>query len=567
MQAKIIYLHNDELSENMVHRLKHMNTQSSVHYIGTKDSFNASLYYGCSTETNPDLIKNHTRFNLCQKIEFSGLSTPVSLVNTGQDSLCDSNMPDIVMPQNHLVPITFYTSIYGTCSFLYIPFIDFDELEAKEKIKYNCLVQHLMWRTGCSVSVHWSEKKISTFNVSHESCEEIVEIIDRCETYENNTCFIDVINQVFDDQTVIKLSKWIQFLKNVTFKQSISNKLNLKCSEAMWHPKPNKVYENFEIIQKSHETLCTNYTKANNSKPDFVAPWYQRPNIVLMVVFNNLFVDVIPLIEIQYRPFYPNIVYCVDRVPEDEKLTSYKLNFVTYKQKGNPGGMHYECYLKVIMMNLDIDGIFAIADDNFVKTDVLDFSSDKIWFRSEKKYFIKDLDLMKDCHKNGVCNFSTNWIWWAIYKKNIMNFFEEIDLQTDPDIIKMRKQLKVVTKGKHRLFGCSSDSLYMPERFFSNFSKIIHLLRKNDVFLEIAIPTAVRSIEHVENIQEYSIYSDWTVNRNSPWKFMKRKRLEGVVLVHPVKLSSVYKGNPEALNFFCGCLVPYLHDTNRIYPC
>lgn len=564
----------NEITDSMAHRLETMMKRGGIFYEGA--SFNASLYYGChSHETPNEFNKDYIKLTLCENSPIAGLSTQAIFQTLPSPSHCDTTMPDITLRQQSFIPITFSTSIFSQCAFYFLPLVEVAVGHSQYE-KYSCVVQHLLKHTNCRVAVHWSDAIVKYENASslHEKCSKIVESLPFCESSMNSSkCIYKSLKLVFQDDFKIKLEKWIDFLEKMNSKQTRQTKQDEICSKIIWYPKSysdNRNFQNFKSIDTLYNKTCFKNNSKNYKKIDLTKTWFKKPNILLLVIFNNLFTDVIPYVELQYRPFYPNIIYCAPSLSKVEDLKTVKVNFMSYKQHHVAGCLNYYCFLKVIKMGLKIDGIISIADDVFLKTDIVNYPLDKIWFQPLEKFRLKDMDKMKDCTnftcKNCTyfpCDSTRPWMWWTIFRKKISSFFTEIDQQSDSDLKMMRNRLKFVTKGEHRLFGAISDALYLPKSYFTNFTKIVSLLAKNHVFLEIAIPTALMSMEDSDKRQSLNGYYSWTAARMKPWTFMKQSVLKDAVTVHPVKLKTVIQGLPVAVDMFCNCMLPYFHDPNQ----
>ena len=567
----IYKLREGSLSKDMTHRLQTLSSRHFFRLRKIKGAFNSSLYYGCHSTQKPDVQEKQLRQPLyCEGNHIAGISTPALLSPLQDTTNCDKTMPDISIFHETYVPIRFSASIFNQCAFYFLPLTNDTLMTSPLSKDYSCLVHHFLKKTGCGVSVHWDAgiKSTNKSDSFHEFCTERLKKFPSCAADDAVQCLLRTLNSSFDDQIKNVLLDWIDVLTSLQFTPLFKNSTNISCSGTIWYPmlsSANGAIENIKAIEDTYNKTCFGNKINDSIKVDLSKPWFQKPNIILLVTFNRLYVDVLPLVEMQYRPFYPHIIYCADRLPRLEEVLPFRLRFITYVQKHHPGSLNYACYLKVMRMGLKIEGILATADDVFLKTDLARFPLNRLWYRSEDVYKLKDMDTMKDCHMNGVCDFFVEWMWWELFKKNIFNFFTEIDKTEDSDLKAMRKQLISVAKGKHRMFGSVSDTFFIPKIYFSNFTKIVYLLLKTEVFLEIAIPTALRSMERIENIHTMNIKYLWTSDRMRPWTFMKKRLLENYVGVHPVKLRGVVEIFPQALDMFCRCIIPYFHDPNQVF--
>ena len=91
----------------------------------------------------------------------------------------------------------------------------------------------------------------------------------------------------------------------------------------------------------------------------------QFKSIVLVVLFNIPLYNVIPIVELLYRPFFPRIVYCIDNSKKDMELKKWNLTYVYYKtdQNADPDQMNYICVNYVYQLASWAGGFLFMADD------------------------------------------------------------------------------------------------------------------------------------------------------------------------------------------------------------
>ena len=66
----------------------------------------------------------------------------------------------------------------------------------------------------------------------------------------------------------------------------------------------------------------------------------------------------------------------------------------------------------------------------------------------------------------------------------------------------MRERLSQLTNGT-RLLGGSADTLYIPQRYKSDFLHVLGIFLETDCFLEIAVPTTVHLVVQPDDVIQY----------------------------------------------------------------
>ena len=313
-----------------------------------------------------------------------------------------------------------------------------------------------------------------------------------------------------------------------------------------------------------------NINPSPRSQVNLSQSWVQLDNVLLMVVFNLQFYEVIPYIELLYRPFFPHIVYCGPGLPDPltfPQLSKYNLTFLSYvgTPEGHfPGSFNYECITMVTRMNYDVEGYLVISDDMYLSlTRLTELSLAKPWYLAKTSMRMADLSVLKEC-RLGTCDFPhSHWRWWEDYRRQTLRSLRYIDAhQGDSALLhRCHKQLVSLTGGTRRAIGAYSDIFFIPQRMAADFSTLLDVFLDKEVFLEIAIASSLWCLERPEDMETIKGLPIWDVDsRDSPYMHFTKKEYLGNTFLHPTKWSSLVSGNYTMRQFYCGRLLPHLHD-------
>ena len=90
-------------------------------------------------------------------------------------------------------------------------------------------------------------------------------------------------------------------------------------------------------------------------------PGARIPSVVLVVLLNSPLLEVLPMVELLYRPILPTIVYCVPSPHTlPQHLAAWNLTIVGYEAMGPH---NYICIDQVYRLNLKSEGYLFIGDD------------------------------------------------------------------------------------------------------------------------------------------------------------------------------------------------------------
>ena len=210
-------------------------------------------------------------------------------------------------------------------------------------------------------------------------------------------------------------------------------------------------------------------------------------DILLVVVYNHPLYDSIPHLVALYKPAFPHLLFC----GPPHNTTPPEVLTVDIIQ----GFLGYKCLGRAIREYPGYKGYFYISDDVILKYwKFPDFDREKIW----ESYKMISNPVNEPT--------SSNWYWWnTMYGLNNCR-------RACKDVAKMTFQEKKLngiyllnslsknSNGTIRCFRGRSDVIYIPRKHAKAFSILSETFYKQQVFLEIAVPTINRLLERNENI-------------------------------------------------------------------
>lgn len=255
---------------------------------------------------------------------------------------------------------------------------------------------------------------------------------------------------------------------------------------------------------------------------------YTFKNSILIVVFNYSYLihDNKPIIKKLYEKHFKRIIFYADYpIENDDEVNFMQINkgFITHLVFSD----FYEKYKSDIS---EIDGIFYTMDDNIINVNILNlFDSSKII------YYYNDL-LPLDSHYG--------WWWDHIdegkYGKNAIHA-----LSQDAEF----QKYNINAYAGH---GAAGDWFYLPKKYLTpELFHLFYLFAQYEVFLEIAIPTVIYTIE--KDKSQYQTFTDEILWADRE-KFVNKEYIytsfnhNHHLILHPIK----FKWNP--------CAAEWLND-------
>ncbi|XP_078382356.1 uncharacterized protein LOC144665051 [Oculina patagonica] len=224
-------------------------------------------------------------------------------------------------------------------------------------------------------------------------------------------------------------------------------------------------------------------------------------DILLVIVYNYPFYDSIPHLVALYKPAFPNLLFCG---PPGTTARAFHNNLWKALTTAHPdilminiiqGFLGYECLGRAIREHPGHKGFFYISDDVILKySNFPDFDGNKFW----------ESNRITTSPASGPA--SNGWYWWNT-RYGLTNCRRALE-----DVAKMTLKGKKLN-GAHLLytllkngngtllcFGGRSDVLYVPQKHATAFSILSKMFYKQQVFLEIAVPTIYRLLVRNQNI-------------------------------------------------------------------
>ena len=211
-------------------------------------------------------------------------------------------------------------------------------------------------------------------------------------------------------------------------------------------------------------------------------------DILLVIAFNYPMYDSIPILVSLYKPAFPNLLFCG---PPDNTARSDILTVDIIQ-----GILGYECLSRVIRQHPGYNGYFYISDDVILKYWSLpdNFDWGKFW----------------DSYTPIIP--SIPWSWWnsAYGLSNCQRALEDVEkMSLKKEKLNGKQLLNNLVQngnGTRICFAGRSDIIYVPQKHATAFSTLSETFYKQNVFLEITVPTIHRLLERSENIRRLPGY-------------------------------------------------------------
>ncbi len=237
-------------------------------------------------------------------------------------------------------------------------------------------------------------------------------------------------------------------------------------------------------------------------------------NVLLIVNFNHPFYGNIEFLKKLYAPFFPRMVFYGEQAHPE----------VTVKH--TTIGYHVsDILIDAITKNPDCDGYLFLEDDcilNMWRCE--DLALDKIWllpnFNNDALNDSYYIDFFTANLKSSQHN--RYWMWWSIYWHSLKNAVARM-LPRDVAIL-------AHNVGNDTACGSSADMFYVPARYKDEFLRLADVFRH--VFIEIAMPTILASLDYKENWEKVTVlWKSTNVNLEQRWPIT-------YTCIHVLKLSS-----------------------------
>ena len=310
-------------------------------------------------------------------------------------------------------------------------------------------------------------------------------------------------------------------------------------------------FQNYNLVQRLYNETCFIY----GSNVNFTHPWIRFGSIALVILFNHDFYNVIPYLELMYRPFFPQIIYCMpsNNMQEERKFLRFNVTIIYYQSKTRyPGGTNYLCVYHVQKLNLSAKGYLFVADDvllslSFIKRLPLSLPAT-----------VHNLPLA--CNMRAPAPACKGWVHFSLSAKKMRSFDQHYRTQPSSLPCECMKRIRNMTGLEEPFVYDFSDIYYIPKRYMFNASNLLKAFYDFEVFLEVAVPNVLACLTSPKLPIQINGYADWSSQRNMFYKWVPKVTSEEMEFVHPAKLSMIHNGKPANAESFCRELIPYFHN-------
>ncbi|XP_014664227.1 PREDICTED: uncharacterized protein LOC106806714 isoform X2 [Priapulus caudatus] len=466
-------------------------------------------------------------------------------------------------------------------------------------------VQRLLWETGDQLAFFGptSFQRRNSHSYMNDASDEadlyyksnsLVDLLldYQCKADDIYICMIELTNEMvrhdfiqLDDALLMRT--WINDLKAVGYKPPAKQRRtdevrNNNCHaeqdkgvEVLFEPRPQptslihspspkRVLQNEAAIKSLQRNICPAFVQSPSRVPQSGLLF---DDILLIIIFNGYHTDTIPILEVMYRPSFPNILYCGEFRPEQDNRTfaNIKYSFYAVPKMGLDGYNSYECTIGAIRMGYNVSGFLVIGDD--VRLNI------QQWTNLNRSALIFDTMDVIDLPKVH-CRFRTPnrcllpskaWLL-AFYREELVKTFNH--LKSSPTKSLERRcynNLVTENRGEYRFNNELSDVYYIPRRLASDFATLASLFAEKGVFVEIAIPTLIRCLDKPANVQKAKYLYIVGRNRTKDALWTHWEESLNYHSYHPYKLSPVLKKDRSDVQHFCKQVLPRMSSCRPTY--
>ena len=221
-------------------------------------------------------------------------------------------------------------------------------------------------------------------------------------------------------------------------------------------------------------------------------------DVLLVITFVDPSYKTIPQLERLYRKHFPKILYCGPSEPSEE------LGHDVIVVPMHHGVLAYECLGRAIRTYPSYKGYLFIRDDLYLNYwKIAGLNRTKIWESTK----------LQSGNQAMFAQTRESWIWWftpwglkaceRAYKELIfMNGAykrEAIDKghkgAVPWDVENSLNALLWNGKGTYKCYRGYSKLFYIPASYATAFEQMSLVFQKNQVYMEIAVPTMIRMLE------------------------------------------------------------------------
>ena len=290
-------------------------------------------------------------------------------------------------------------------------------------------------------------------------------------------------------------------------------------------------------------------------RPRLAAPGARFDSVVLVVLLNLPLLEVLPMVELLYRPILPTIVYCA---PSPHTLplhlALWNLTIVSYEA---PYGAHnYICMDHVFNLHLEAEGYLFVGDDVLFSPSLL-----------------KNLSMPFGL-SGGFCDMSqpaswcTGWMHFEGAKQskikidqNLLHSFDS--LPEERELIAAYTDCKIwlqnKSKMKQPLMYTLADIYYIPSKSLRQAALLSRVYFQQRTFLEVAVPEILLCLVQPSQLEQLDGLILWAGDRDEFWRYAPEIISGKKDFLHPQKLSYVMRNDTKFVSSFCEEILPFVH--------
>ncbi|GAB6020484.1 hypothetical protein CHUAL_003172 [Chamberlinius hualienensis] len=521
------------------------------------------------------------------------------LINRGSDTrkhiniTFDVHAPPITLPSGVFVPFNSQNTLFTYEAFwaLFLPTtVDFRVTD----IWRGYWAQKLLWLVGHNLAYlppnamqfrnpHNYLKDFDEEIQIYKDAGNLIRFLNDWKCSDNNTFFQCVIQLTAEmvennylelkDLTLVKL--WLDDLQNVQYRQPSLTTRSLremciqpKSSNWVYYSPSPSINHGFKDM---FEFCEDNFVNSSSLKDSFQMnlhpthpklPSYNFDNILLVVVFNFPHINNIRMLEAVYRDHFPNILFCSETQTLNNLFEKINSSWMTWRTNGisfvnasviYQGWYGYECAVRAIEMNYNVDGYMLLGDDILFKFwKILPFNYERSRIQNDT--------YGPHCYQNRYDDKSSSFQWGPWWprkcgKKGTNLALDEIvsisenSSDSRSTLFKQYINNRYSNEVNMTLVSYSmSDFYYISGKDSAMFSEVIKVFLKHKVYLDIAVPTTLSGCRALEPQTDDGFFgtSVWYSNRKVPFKFLYNDS----VYVHPVKMNALVEGS-DLLKKYC----------------
>ncbi|GFO45537.1 hypothetical protein PoB_007204200 [Plakobranchus ocellatus] len=330
-------------------------------------------------------------------------------------------------------------------------------------------------------------------------------------------------------------------------------------------------YQTPQKLFPAIETRCSNQSKRAGVSDPFL-PYILDPegsskvrDLALVLIFydSSIYNNII-FLEDLHRKYFNQIIYCGPVAAHFSIFYSeIKRPFSYIEVPHTRGFVAHDCLTRAVMMNYGVSGYLEIADDVILNTWSLgSIPRDRFWFQKDLRVASRYVQMMQDF---AVSHPVAWWPWTIDGQKwgakamaNVWNSLREIgsngSIAARETVRSFLQMLQHNSGHPDNFFYSSSDIFYVPAVFRRSWIFLGDIFIRNNVFLDVAVPTLMNGVDLISNIVRMDGVYLWYNNRaNYPAHYRGFHNF-----FHPWKMGWIHQA--DHAYFMCYFILPFIVD-------